>query len=216
VPPQIDDATRPRLILRDQFGKALFALAALGIPWALVGAWSAHDFGFTVSSAGAVGMLLFGLTFLTLFGLPNVLRANGRRRLAPWVLVAVVLELIGTVLVLELFPHTELVRLPVLVGVGGLVLLALVGLCLEDTDYDPGPAGNAWWESSSTSVVLFTGFSTVLGDRYLTNWPSDGVARIGLVLPVVITLHLAWLLTHDEPMDEPAVDAEPAKGPAVA
>ena len=214
MPPQIDAATRcsPGLILRDQFGKALFALAALGIPWALAGAWSADDFDFTVSAAGAAGVLLFGLTFATLFGLPNVLRAHGRRRLAPWVLVAVALEMIGTVTALELLPHTALVRLPVLVGVGGLVLLALVGLCLEDTDYDPGPSGNAWWDNSSASVVAFTGFSIVLGDRYLANWPSSGTARIGLTLPVVITLHLAWLLTHDEP----ALDAEPAKGQATA
>ncbi len=194
--------SRPGLVVRDQLGKSLFALALFGIPWSLAGAWSAHSLTFTLSAAGLVGWLLFGLTFVTLFAAPNALRALGLRRWGPAALLLVLAEMTATVAALEELPHTGVVDLPVLGAVGLAVIAAVGAVCLESVDDLYVPSGGAWWESASLNVVLFGVFSIALGRHHLSTWPSSWYFGLVMLTAVIITLHIAWLLTHDEPDDD--------------
>lgn len=189
----------PGRILLAQLGKSVFALAALSLPWSLIGAWSSHQLNFTVTPAGLVGGLLFALTFVTLFAAPSALRLTGHPRLAPWAVLAVVIEMVATLMASQLLAHTSLIEFPVFGAIAVAVVLALAALLLSRADEDvERPETGAWWERGSVSSTIFVVFCLLLGRATLSTWPTAWVPRFGTVVALVITMQCAWFLIHGE------------------
>jgi hypothetical protein len=103
---------------RDYISDALFVLAALGIPVAVVGAVDAGSLTIPVTVAGLAGSLVACLAAVVAWAGPGALRASGRPRLAPWAFVlCAVLGVLAGLAFAEL-PKTSIGGLPALVLVG--------------------------------------------------------------------------------------------------
>lgn len=93
---------------------AMFALTVLVVPYSLVLALVEGSLSVTLTPARLVGSAVFAVVFITLFGLPESLRAAGHPRLAPWVAVPTLLLMGLAVGAFTVLPHTALIRIPVL------------------------------------------------------------------------------------------------------
>ena len=69
---------------RDYLSYAVFAVAFMGIPAVLVGAWAAGGITIAVTVAGLTGVMLAGTSMIVGHAAPGALRAAGYPRLAPW------------------------------------------------------------------------------------------------------------------------------------
>jgi hypothetical protein len=109
---------------RDYFSDALFVLAALGIPVAVVGAVGAGSLTIPVTVAGLAGSLVASLAAVVAWAGPGALRASGHPRLAPWSFgLCAVLSVLAGLAFMEL-PKNRIAGLPALVLVAG-----SVGVC---------------------------------------------------------------------------------------
>ena len=98
----------------DHFSDALFAIAVLTVPTALLGALAAGGWTVPVTVAGLAGIVAVAATMLAAYAVPGALRAAGRPRLAPWgFALAAVLVIVAGVAFTAL-PRTRIGTVPVL------------------------------------------------------------------------------------------------------
>ncbi|MEU4158915.1 hypothetical protein [Actinoplanes sp. NPDC026670] len=145
---------------RDYLGDALFGLAALGIPVAVVGAIGAGSLTIPVTVAGLAGSLVACLAAVVAWAGPGALRASGHPRLAPWsfALCAVLGGLAGVAFI-EL-PRERVGGLPAVVllavSVGACWLLTRPSRAVVPTDGDSedGPEeAEAWFARLDALLV---------------------------------------------------------------
>jgi hypothetical protein len=161
--------SRPaELALRDTHGKtprdylsdAVFGLALLGLPVAVVGALAAGSLTIPVTVAGLSGALIACAAALAAWAGPGALRAAGRPRLAPWAFVlCAVLTGVSGFAFLEL-PANRIGSLPVLalvaVSVGVCWLVARPGRpsAPARADAEDGPADPEAWFGRLNALLV--------------------------------------------------------------
>lgn len=116
---------------------ALFQLAVLVVPWSLGAAVVAGSAGFTVTPARLVVGVLFVVVFVSVFGVPQSLRAAGRPHLVSWFALPALLLMGLTVWAGSALPRTALLEIPVLV----VVAVAAIVAYLFVRDGHPAPTG---------------------------------------------------------------------------
>ena len=111
-----------------------FVLPVMLVPWSLVAAVVYGSFSVALTPARLVGSVLFALAFLTLFGVPDALRAAGRPRLAPWAYLPTLLLMALSTIAFTVLPHQQWIRIPVLVldAVAIVVILIQLGPAKPD------------------------------------------------------------------------------------
>ena len=109
---------------RDYLSDAVFALAFLAIPAALLGAWAVGGWTIPVTAAGATGAVLAGAALVLGQAAPGTLRASGHARLAPWGFVVCGVLVVAAGYAFTQLPKTRIGELPAL----GIVAVSL-GLC---------------------------------------------------------------------------------------
>lgn len=119
---------------RDYLSDAVFALAFLGIPAAILGAWAAGGLAIPVTVAGLTGVVLAGLSMIVGHAAPGALRASGHPRLAPWGFVLCGVLVVAAGAAFTQLPRTRLGEVPAL----GLLAVSLL-LCWLLTRPDRAP-----------------------------------------------------------------------------
>lgn len=99
---------------RGQLRDATVTLAAMVIPWSLLAAAMSGTLSVRLTPAGLIGAALFGLSWFTIYGVPNALRTAGHPRLAPWGYAVGGILVVATGVALVELPRTRLVTIPVL------------------------------------------------------------------------------------------------------
>ncbi|MFJ1749201.1 hypothetical protein ACIOJD_23575 [Streptomyces sp. NPDC088116] len=112
----------------------------------------------TVTPASLTGSVLVGICLITLYGLPDALRASGRPRLAPWAFgLVAVLVLLAAVAFTEL-PRTHLTTVPVFAIVAVAVCVLAFQLRKSKPPRPSGPANDPAdadeWLDRLTGVLI--------------------------------------------------------------
>jgi hypothetical protein len=219
APPEVQDRqlapvdTDSAGAVRHHLSRAAFAVAMISVPWSWFAAFQEDTWNVTATPAGLAAGALFALLFVTLFGLPDGLRAAGRVRAAAWAYPATAVLMIFTALALIRLPHDELMSVHVLVAgaIAGLIAwsASVVGRTRSRPQPDPSRAGVL--PGTTLRTIILSIFCVSLGKHHFLSWPAGRLGQVVMFVAIVITFEIAWLLLRgfDAWDDEEMTVAEP-------